>query len=174
MTDNVPSQPRKRIDSTVVLQSRWMTLYKDHLLSNGGYVLEYLRVDRSDSVIVLVRQAGKFVLPEPQFRPGIGERTLDFPGGRIDGTEPAICAELTVRRELQLAEDVHVQLDQLTARPFFVDSAFSSQKVFGFISEFPEGISLPGKLYTTNELLEQLQCLQCRAMLLEWRYHTGN
>jgi hypothetical protein len=151
-----------------------MTLYKDHLLSNGGYLLEYLRVDRSDSVIVLVRQAGKFVLPEPQFRPGAGERTLDFPGGRIDGTEPAICAELTVRRELQLAEDVHVRLDQLTARPLFVDSAFSSQRVSGFVSEFPEGISLPGKLYTTSELLEQLQCLQCRAMLLEWRYRTGN
>jgi hypothetical protein len=174
MTDNVPSQPRKRIDSTVVLQSRWITLYRDHFLSNGGSLLEYLRVDRSDSVIVLVRQAGRFALPDPQFRPGIGERTLDFPGGRIDGTEPAICAELTVRRELQLTENVHVQLDQLTAHPFFVDSAFSSQKVFGFVSEIPEGISLPGMLYTTSELMEQLQCLQCRAMLLEWRYHTGN
>jgi hypothetical protein len=174
MTDNVLSQPRKRVDSTVVLQSRWMTLYKDHLLSNGGYLLEYLRVDRSDSVIVLVRQAGKFVLPETQFRPGVGERTLDFPGGRIDGTEPAICAELTVRRELQLEEEVHVRLDQLTARPLFVDSSFSSQRILGFASEIPEGISLQGKPYTTNELLEQLQCLQCRAMLLEWCYRTGN
>jgi hypothetical protein len=174
MTDNVASQPRKRIASTVVLQSRWVTLYKDHLLSNGGYELEYLRVDRSDSVIVLVRQAGKFVLPKPQFRPGIGGRTLDFPGGRIDGTEPAICAELTVRRELQLEEKVHVQLDQLTVRPLYVDSAFSSQEVFGFVSEIPEGTSLQGKLYTTSELMKQLQCLQCRAMLLEWRYRTGN
>ena len=174
MTDNVASQPRKRIDSTIVLQSRWITLYKDHLLSNGGYELEYLRVDRSDSVIVLVRQAGKFVLPEPQFRPGIGGRTLDFPGGRIDGTESAICAELTVRRELQLEENVHVRLDQLTVRPLYVDSAFSSQKVFGFVSEIPEGTSLQGKLYTTSELMKQLQCLQCRAMLLEWRYRTGN
>lgn len=151
-----------------------MTLYKDHLLSNGGYLLEYLRVDRSDSVIVLVRQAGRFLLAEPQFRPGIGERTLDFPGGRIDGTEPAICAEATVRRELQLAESVRVQLDQLTVRPLFVDSAFSSQKLFGFVTEIPKDTPLPGKLYTTSELLAQLQCLQCRAMLLEWRYRTGN
>jgi len=160
MTGNVASQPRERIDSTVVLQSKWITLYRDHLLSNGGYELEYLRADRSDYVIVLVRQAGKFVLTEPQFRPGIDEHTLDFPGGRIDGIEPARCAELTVYRELQLEEDVQVRLDQLTVRPLFVDSAFSSQKVFGFVAEISEDTSLQGKLYTTSELMEQLQCLR--------------
>ncbi len=168
MDDGVPSQPCTPISSTVVVASPWMTVHKDLILSNGGAELEYWRITRSDSVVVLTRTDGGFVLPPPQFRPGVGERTLDFPGGRVDGEPPELAAARAVRRELQLSDAASPRLTPLSAHPFFVDSAASSQRLYGFVTELPPGIAAHGQRYSTPELLSELRCLQCRAMLLEW------
>lgn len=169
MSKDVASQPKKKLDSSIVVDAKWVTVRKDHYLSNGGQTLEYWLVERSDSAIILVRQGGKFVLGDQQMRPGVEQQTLDFPGGRVNGDDPKAAAEQCVRREFQL--DVNVGLPRLELvfnEPLFVDSAFSNQKVYAYTVDVPEDVALEGTRYTTEQLFERLQCLQCRAALLEW------
>jgi hypothetical protein len=169
MTKNVETQPKKRLERTIIAKSKWITMFKDRVLSNGGNELEYWCVDRSDSVIIIVRQGNTFVLTPAQYRPGIDQQTLDFPGGRIDNSvDPMIAAAHTVRRELQLEDTVDLQLQPLATGPMFVDSAFSNQKVYGFTVDLPEAVVIEADCYSTEQLLEKLHCLQCRCMLLEW------
>lgn len=172
MSKEVASQPKTFVDSEVVYESKWVTVHLDHYLSNGGQTLEYPLATRSDSVIILAMQAGKFVLGDAQMRPGVKERTLDFPGGRVDDKDPRAAAEQTVRREFQLDDSVALELEPLTKRPLFVDSAFSSQKVHGFVVDIPGDVPLEGTRYSADELTNELQCMQCRAMLLEWMYRN--
>lgn len=170
--DIIPSQPKKRIDRTVIASSKWVTFYKDRIVSNGGYDLEYWCVERSDSVIVLVRQGNVFLLPDMQYRPGIDRQTLDFPGGRIDEKSPEEAALLTVSREFQLERSLLPAPKLITPKPLFVDSAFSDQKVYGFYLELPEKLPVPmAHRYTSEVLLSELGCLQCKAILLEWLRH---
>jgi hypothetical protein len=167
MSKDVASQPKTKLDSEIVIDSRWVKVLKDHYRSNGGDTLEYWLVDRTDSVIILVRQGGKFILGDKQLRPGVGVKTLDFAGGRVDGLEPLEAAKLCVQREFRLGDVVFPDPTKLT-EPLFVDSAFSTQKVYGFYLEMPENVPLDGARYTAKQLAESLVCLQCRAMLLEW------
>lgn len=183
----VASQPKQRLSSNTVADSRWVKVYKDRVLSHGGYELEYWRVDRSDTANILTMQKGRFILPPPQLRPGINKRTLDFIGGRVDGRQPtkgpdqkpefepgynanlpAEVAEEIVRREFQLDDTVPLDLKPLTPQPLYVDSSFSSQKLYGYHVQLPDDIIVPGDYYTAEELVEKLQCLQCRTLLMEW------
>jgi hypothetical protein len=183
MSNPVDSQPKQLLSSATIADSQWVKVYKDRMLSNGGYELEYWRVDRSDTANILTRQKGRFILPEPQLRPGIKKRTLDFIGGRVDARQPhsnqkaahsgnrrrpVQIAEKIVRREFQLDDAVPLDLKPLTPTPLYVDSSFSSQKLYGYVVELPIGLQLPGTFYTAKELFEQLRCLQCRTLLMEW------
>jgi len=168
VTGKIGSQPNKRIDRKILSQSKWVTVYKDTCLSNDGHELDYITVDRSDSVIIIVLQDGKFVLTEEQFRPGINKKTLDFVGGKINSLKPIESAEITLRRELSLDKSVKLNLLPVTKMPLYVDSAFSSQKLYGYIVHLESKVSLPriAHYYTSAELLEKLKCLQCRNVLL--------
>jgi hypothetical protein len=165
----VGSQPKKRIEREVLTQSKWITIYKDTVESNDGRMLDYTTVDRSDSVIVIVLQNNRFILGEEQFRPGADVKTLDFVGGRVDSLDPADAAEITTRRELSLDDSTTLNITQVIKKPLYVDSAFSNQKLHGYISTLEPDVALPDdiKRYTYDELLEKLTCLQCRAVLLE-------
>lgn len=165
----VLSQPKKRLERSVIAQSKWVTFYKDRVESNRGGELEYWCVDRSDSVIIVAVQNGKFLLPPEQYRPGIDQITLDFPGGRIDALDPNDAAIRTVRRELQLDESVQFDVTQITPWPLIVDSAFSNQRVFGYVAVIPDDVIVQNvRSYTADELLDSLHCLQCRTFLLEY------
>ena len=59
-----------------------------------------------------------------------------------------------------------------------VNSAFSNQKLYGFVTEIHSTVSVNPDLLaatypTTSEgigsLLDELTCLQCRTVLLEWQ-----
>jgi len=167
----IGSQPKERIGRESLVQSKWITIYKDAVKSNDGRMLEYVTVDRSDSVIVIVLKEGKFILGSEQFRPGADVKTLDFVGGRVDSFEPAEAAGVTLRREFSLDESVLLDIMPITKVPLYVDSAFSNQKLHGYIVKLESEVTLPGdvKSYTYDELLGDLKCLQCRAILLEAR-----
>lgn len=166
---NAPaSQPKKRLQRELIAKSKWAAFYKDRVESNGGYDLEYWCVERSDSVIVVTVQNGRFVLPDPQYRPGINEVTLDFVGGRRDDADPLSAAAQAVRREFGLDEELPITVTELLSKPLIVDSAFSSQRVYGYACEIPADAKIDAETYDAETLLSELQCLQCRAMLLEW------
>ena len=64
-------------------KNQWLTLVGEHLINDEADVLEYWRVEKADSVIILPIYQNHLLLPHPQYRPGIGHYTLDFPGGRL-------------------------------------------------------------------------------------------
>ena len=73
----------KTLDRFVEINSHWVKLIAEHLETTEGQIVEYWRVERADSVVILTIQAEKFLFPTPMYRPGVASATLDFPGGRV-------------------------------------------------------------------------------------------
>ncbi|OLP17383.1 NUDIX hydrolase [Leptolyngbya sp. 'hensonii'] len=171
-------------DRFLELRSRWMTLIGEHLLTETGEQLEYWRVERADSVIILPIQADRLLLPPPAYRPGVGHCTLDFPGGRVPtGQTAAEAIPGILQRELGLPPQMIEDLQTLNVEGWPINSSFSNQKLFGFVAEIHPDVRLsPESIGTTvliteggiQDLLQHLTCLQCRAVLLEWwQRHPG-
>lgn len=167
-------------DRFLELHSRWMTLIGEHLQDQQGEILEYWRIEKADSVIVLPIQNDQFMLPLPSYRPGVGQVTLDFPGGRVPETQtPEQAAIAILKRELGIESVEITQLIPLNTQGWAVNSSFSNQNLYGFVAhlnnlEITEqsseqgSITYPTTLLGIQDLLQRLTCLQCRAMLLEW------
>ncbi len=83
MSDPAEQKLWKTHDRLVEINSPWVKLICDRLEDNRGKRLDYWRIEKADSVIILTLQRDLFLLPHPSYRPGIGRETLDFPGGRV-------------------------------------------------------------------------------------------
>ena len=171
-------------DRFLELHSRWMTLIGEHLQEPQGQVLEYWRVEKAHSVIILPIQNHQLILPPPTYRPGLGQATWDFPGGRVPTEkEPGEIASTILQRELGVAEKEIARLTPLNSQGWAVNSAFSNQKLYGFVANLrptvqviPEfiGAMYPSTKEGIQSLLNLLTCLQCRAVLMEWKYYQFN
>ncbi|MUG93622.1 NUDIX hydrolase [Scytonema sp. UIC 10036] len=165
-------------DRFLELRSRWLTLVGEHLQDNRGQILEYWRIEKADSVIVLPIQSDRILLPHPSYRPGVGQVTLDFPGGRVaEGQSSTEAAIATVQRELGIDAAAIHQLAPLNAQGWAINSSFSNQKLYSFVVQIQKHTTLLPEFvaatYSTNstgvyQLLQEVICLQCRAVLLEW------
>ncbi|MCS6815683.1 MAG: NUDIX hydrolase, partial [Cyanobacteria bacterium] len=69
-------------DRFLELRSRWLTIVGEHCQTPDGEQLEYWRVEKADSVIILPLQEGSLITLPPTYRHGIAQVTIDFPGGR--------------------------------------------------------------------------------------------
>ena len=165
-------------DRILELKSKWMTLISEHLQDDQGQLLEYWRIEKADSAIVLPIQGDRLLLPPPMYRPGVGEPTLDFPGGRVPPAKtPAEVAPLILQRELGIDAVAIAQISAINTTGWPVNSSFSNQRLYGFVAQIhPQVAIAPGALGLVcpitpegiRDLLTQLTCLQCRAVLLEW------
>ena len=173
-------------DRFLELHSPWLTLIGEHWQDAQGQQLEYWRVEKADSVIILpilghdasAPDPPKIILPSASYRPGVGALTLDFPGGRVlEGQTPEEAAIAILNRELGLEATSIAQLTPLNPDGWAVNSSFSNQKLYGFIAQLEGNMSPPlvlsAKAYPVTsvgvrQLLHELACLQCRAVLLEW------
>ena len=165
------------LEQLVQMRSPWFTLIGERLRDDRDRLLDYWRVEKADSAIIVTQAQGQFLLPSPSYRPGIAQVSLDFPGGRIPpNTAPETAAQGILGRELDLTPEQILDLTPLNDQGWPVNSSFSNQRLFGFVAEIdvqPETLS-PGLLtYPCTEagiatLLTELTCLQCRAVLLEW------
>jgi len=165
-------------DRFLDLRTHWLTLIGEHWQTPDGEELEYWRVEKADSVIVLPCRNQHLLLPPPMFRPGVGQASLDFPGGRLPkGLRPEAAAPQILARELGVEEGAIAQLLPINTQGWHINSSFSNQTLFGFIAHLAPAATIPsaqlGKsIPVTPEgiqsLLAELQCLQCRALLLEW------
>lgn len=178
-------------DRFLELHSRWMTLIGEHLQDPQGEILEYWRVEKADSVIVLpmldddlvTSGTHRILLPSPSYRPGVGRVTLDFPGGRVpEGQSPDQAAISALKREIGIDAVSITQLIPLTTQGWAVNSSFSNQKLFGFVAQIHNtaklhpammAVTYPATLEGVQYLLRKLTCLQCRAVLLEWWLISG-
>lgn len=141
--------------------------------------MEYWRVEKADSVIVLPIQAGHVFCVAPTFRPGVGRATLDFPGGRLDaGKAPHQILPLLLMRELGIPPQAIKHIEALNSERWIINSSFSNQGLWAFVAEIDETFVIPeaniGAKAKTDpagleQLTEKLECLQCRAALLEWQ-----
>ena len=165
-------------DRFLEINSRWLTLIGEHLQDDRGEVLEYWRIEKADSVIVLPIQGDRILLPKPSYRAGIGQITLDLSGGRVPtGESSQIAAISTLKRELGIESSAIAQLVPLNNEGWAVNSSFSNQKLYGFVAHIepnakldPElvAVTYPSTLDGIQNLLKAITCLQCRAVLLEW------
>jgi hypothetical protein len=160
------------------LETQWLTLIGEHLQDTEGHQLEYWRVEKADSIIIIPIQNQQLILPPPTYRPGVHQVTLDFPGGRwtkeqsLEQTAMAI-----LQRELGIAPTETLNLTLLNSEGWAINSSFSNQKIYGFVAEIEDTLLIPlehiGETYPISKsgiqsLLSRLNCLQCRGVLLEW------
>ncbi|MBO3458395.1 NUDIX hydrolase [Aetokthonos hydrillicola CCALA 1050] len=180
MTMNTGWQTQDRF---LELHLHWLTVIGEHLQDETGQILEYWRVEKADSAIILPIQNQQLILPPPTYRPGLGEKTLDFPGGRVlQGEDIITTVHKILQRELGILPENISQLTPLNNQGWAVNSSFSNQRLFGFVAELQPTAQIPsnfiGSMYPTNDtgiasLLKALICLQCRAVLLEWRFRVN-
>ena len=182
-----PEQTWQLLDRFCELRNRWLTLIGEHLRDHEGRQLEYWRLEKDDSLIVLPLWAGRILLPAPSYRPGIGRCSLDLPGGRIGaGQDRRQAATAILQRELQLDPDAIASLEPLHAdgwaedgwaqEGWAVNSSFSNQRLLAVLARIKPDSPLPAGAARQVEasaagvqaLLAELDCLQCRAVLLQW------
>lgn len=189
------------------ISSPWLTVIAERY-RRGDNLLDYWRLERASSVIVMVLFRHHFILPAPQFRPGVQECTLDFVGGRrrpqesvVETAQRLLVQELPVLVSMELAQSSRIQWKVLHSDAganeevadgvgLAVDSSVSNQRLYSVVaiieddalddaiadellkskSNEPSGKDgmVVYRMDQVDELLHDLRCLQCRAILLEW------
>jgi hypothetical protein len=167
-------------DRFLSLHCRWFDLMGEHLQTPAGETLEYWRVEKVDSVIILPIHRQQFLLPPPIYRPGLGQATWDFPGGRVpEGHTAAATATAILQRELGIPSHAVQQLVPINPTVWAINSAFSNQCLHGFVAHLQPTLEIDraaiGQTWPTTvagiqALLTDLTCLQCRALLLQWSW----
>jgi len=181
----VPDEEHWQLLSRMVeVRSPWLSLIGERLRDQTGRELDYWRVERPDSLLVVTVHRGRLILPARSYRPGVGRATLDLAGGRLEdpGTIPEVARSI-VRREFNLGPGEFVaSQEQLNPSGWDVDSSTSSQRLYGVALELdpravvPDdtlGACYPATELGSRELLRELSCVQCRAVLGEWLAQAG-
>lgn len=169
----------KFIARIMSLKTPWIEMIGERWIDDAGNNLEYWRTIAPDSVIVIPELNGQYLLPRPMFRPGVSKETLDFPGGRQhEGKTPEQMAPLILERELGIPAAAIAQLRPINVMPLIINSSNSSQHLHGFHAVLDADTDLqtlnPHTCFATTDagiqdLMDRLDCLQCRALLLEHR-----
>lgn len=167
-----------RCKEVVRIVSPFVTLIGERWRSDATDELDYWRVEKVDSVIVLPVHREQLLCAPPVFRPGVQRATLDFPGGRLpQGRSPEDMAPDLLERELGVRADAILRIRSLNRAPWIVNSSFSNQGVWGLVAEIDPkydvaggrvGMMAPATPQGVEAMLEAIECLQCRAVLLEW------
>ena len=169
-------------ETILSLQSGWLTLFGEKLETPQGETLDYWRIEKADSIIVLPVYQQQLLLPPPVYRPGVGQFTWDFPGGRhSDDQSLDEAATAILERELGVVDSMVSSLSPINQIGWPINSSFSNQRLYGFVAELkPDAVLIPEKMGATyplttsdvQSLLDKLLCLQCRSLLMEW-WMTG-
>jgi len=174
------SKEWKVVNELVKIQSPWLTIIGERIQDDRDKLLDYWRVEKDDSAVIVTIHRGQFIFPKPIYRVGVDETTLDFPGGRVPGDGSAVeVVPKILERELGIEDSAIYRIASLNSKGWPINSSFSNQKLFGFVAEIKDDVDLdPSFLHTSSysiidtdeigQLLEELTCLQCRAVLLEW------
>jgi hypothetical protein len=165
------------------LSNPWLALIGERLQTPEGQAVDYWRIERADSAIVVPIWRQQLVLAPATYRPGIQEVTLDFPGGRIKpNQDPEYAAHQILQRELKLRSDQIQSLAPLNAVGWPINSSLSNQRLYGFRAQLHDDIDLDAGVSCQRyplspqgiaQLLKILPCLQCRAVLLDLQQQLG-
>lgn len=158
------------------VKSKWLSLFCEEWKTDEGELLEYWRIEKADSLIVIPQFDNQFVLPQPIFRPGVNKATLDFPGGRLEGnSDPKTLIERArniLCDELRITDNQIKDIKLIDRTGKIINSSFNSQKLF-IVSTKLQNLSLITKkrlIFFKQEdsgiLLEELECMQCSYALM--------
>ncbi len=158
------------------LSNPWLALIGERLKTPEGQEVDYWRIERADSAIIVPVWRQQFVLPSPMYRPGVGEVTLDFPGGRVPANQtPVQAASQILQRELPVGKEAILSITPLNQDGWPVNSSLSNQRLYGFWTQLRDSTEFaPAAGYQyypctqagIERLLKVLPCLQCRAVLM--------
>jgi hypothetical protein len=176
------TEPWRLISTVTTISSPWLTLRCERWRDNPSTThtqsplqedLDYWRVEKDHSLIVLTLQNNALVFPRPQYRVGLQRPTLDFCGGRVApltrsdlGNHYRDTALRILRRELGVEQsdlqsmtcmnqfrESHKggseETNSLTTTGWPVNSSFSNQELFGFVvvlkdsAELDEAMTFP-------------------------------
>lgn len=163
------------------LKTPWLTLIGEKWLNDRQQTLDYWRVEKADSLIILPQQGDRLLMPPSMFRPGLGETTWDFPGGRLlDRQQLGETIYQILQRELALPATAIVETRALNTDGWPVNSSFSNQKLYGVWVTIDPNYELdPTAIGATFRIpqdfpvfLQRLTCLQCRAVFWEWQHQA--
>ncbi|ACB52761.1 hypothetical protein cce_3413 [Crocosphaera subtropica ATCC 51142] len=166
------------LERFIEIHTPWLTFIGEKLEDERQQILEYWRVEKADSLIIITIQNNQLILPNLSYRPGVKEVTLDFAGGRVtQGLSLHANAYEILHRELGLLHSDILTLTPLNHIGWAINSSFSNQKLYGFVAEISPhtiirdqwlGRTYPNHSEGINQLLKDLTCLQCRTVLWEW------
>jgi hypothetical protein len=177
--ENQPDAPAwNLLECFAEVKTPWLILKGERWRDSQAKRLDYWRVEKADSLVVLPQQGDRLLLPHPIFRPGIGRATWDFPGGQLTDlkkVKPTL-AEI-LHRELEVPPYAIAEIVPLNAGGWPVNSSFSNQKLYGYWVKIDGDFLLSPKAIGAEfqvpsqlaDLLKILDCLQCRALLREWQ-----
>jgi ADP-ribose pyrophosphatase YjhB (NUDIX family) len=159
------------------LSNPWLALVGERLKTPDGQELDYWRIEKTNSAVVVPIWQQQLVLAPLTYRPGIQEVTLDFPGGRVTTNQsPQEAALIILQRELGIEQGGIQELVQLNQVGWPVNSSLSNQLLYGFRAKLHDDTDFAAKSDCRrfpltqdgiSQLLKILPCLQCRAVLLE-------
>lgn len=158
------------------LRTDWLTLIAENWRDDEGRQVEYWRVEKADSVIVVAVQGDSLLLPRSSFRPGVKSVTPDLPGGRIaEGKTARDMIPIILNKELNISPDSLTNVVALNTEGWLINSSFSNQRLYAFAAEVDSRFAL-NETYVerrvpkdnADQLIDGLDCLQCRAVLMEW------
>ena len=111
--------PWRTLRSRVAFEHRWYRLRRDTVeLPGGGVLDDYFVAVRPDVALVVAITPEDDVLLSRQYKHGVGEVTLELPGGVIDdGESPRAAAARELREEVGYACDSLVPLGALMQAP---------------------------------------------------------
>jgi len=178
VTSSSKSDSWRTLSQIVEVRSRWITLVAERLGDSEGREFEYWRIEKSNSLLVVVEYRDLLILPHPTYRPGVARVTQDLAGGRFDGSlSKRSTAQEILRREFRLAGTVKASITELNKTGWDVDSSTSNQQLYGVVAnvdgstEIPSsriGMSFPATVQGGLSLRDDLTCLQCRAAVQAW------
>jgi acyl carrier protein len=128
-------------------------------------LIEYWRIEKPNSILIVTTYKNYFILPTPKFRQGINKKTLDFPGGRQQTDNILSDARKIICRELKIENDDIEYIKELDTKKYIINSSFNSQLVIyleASLKKMNENTHFIKCSFTEiHRLLNDLECLQC-------------
>ena len=167
-------------DTFLNIATNWVRLIGESYTDQDGKDIEYYRVEKTESVIVLPIYKDLIYCAPASFRPGVQRSTLDFPGGRIIENKSIKDSALAILgRELGVSAERIEDMQVMDSQGWPINSSFSNQKLFGVIAYMSSGLddssADTGGCFSINpegisDLLARIDCAQCRLVLFHYLF----
>ncbi len=166
----------KIINKFFCFKSKWVEFIGERCEDEKKDLLEYYRVVRCDSLIVLPIVGNKLLFPQKYYRHGISNITLDFPGGRIEDLKKIKnTAKKILKKELSIHSKDIQNIQIINNEGLYVDSSFSTQQVYTCIAYLDEKNFKFNKIKCIEinkdniiSLYNIMKCIQCKNSLMEF------